>query len=105
VIVTLLRVECRNNAAAAEFDTLTAKVFQQVSDHEPGTLVFASHGVEGQPLTRVFYEIYRDQAGANIHARSEPLRELLARQNSLVAGVQIEHLILDQAKGLSFDAG
>jgi quinol monooxygenase YgiN len=105
VIVTLLRVECRDNAAAAEFDRMTAKVFQRVSDHEPGTLVFASHRVEGRPLTRVFYEIYRDQVAAKIHARGEPLRELLARQKSLVAGVQIEQLTLDQAKGLPFDAG
>ncbi len=105
MIVTLLRVECRDNAAAAEFDELTAKMFQQVSDHEPCTLVFASHRVEGQPLTRVFYEVYCDQAGANLHARGEPLREVLARQNSLVAGVQIEQLALDQAKGLPFDAG
>ena len=67
--------------------------------------MFACHGVEGEPLTRVFYEIYRDQEGANIHARAEPLRELLARQNSLVAGVRIEQLTLDQAKGLPFDAG
>lgn len=105
MIVTLLRVECHDKAAAAEFDALTAKVFQQVSDHEPYTLVFASHRVEDQPLTRVFYEVYRDQASANIHARAEPLCELLARQDPLVAGVQIEQLTLDQAKGLPLDAG
>jgi quinol monooxygenase YgiN len=105
VIVTLLRVECRDDKAAAEFDSLTARVFQQVRDHEPCTLVFAGHVVEGQPLTRVFYEVYRDQAGANVHARAEPLRQLRARQSSLVAGVQIEQLILDQAKGLPLDGG
>jgi quinol monooxygenase YgiN len=105
VIVTLLRVECRDDAAAAEFDKRAAKVFQQVRDHEPSTLVFASHGVKGQPLTRVFYEVYRDQAGANIHALAEPLRVLLARQDSLVVGVQIDQLTLNQAKGLPFDAG
>ena len=105
MIVTLLRVECRDDAAAAEFDALTAKVFQRVSDHEPSTLVFASHGVEGQPLTRVFYEVYRDQAAANLHARGKPLRELLAREDSLVAGVQIQQLTLAQAKGLPPDAG
>jgi quinol monooxygenase YgiN len=105
LIVTLLRVECRDNAAAAEFDKLTAKVFQDVSDREPSTLVFAIHAVDGQPLTRVFYEVYRDQAGADIHARGESLRELLARQDSLVAGAQIEQLTLDQAKGLPIDSG
>jgi quinol monooxygenase YgiN len=105
VTVTLLRVECLDNSAAAEFDDLTANVFRHVRDHESGTLVFASHGVEGKPLTRVLYELYRDQASANIHAQGEALRELLARQNSLLAGVQIEELTLVQAKGLPFDAG
>jgi quinol monooxygenase YgiN len=105
VIVTLLRVECRDDAAAAEFDALAARVFQQVSAHEPSTLVFASHGVEGQPLTRVYYEVYRDQAAADIHARGKPLRELLARQDPLVVGVRIEQLTLDRAKGLLLDAG
>jgi selenophosphate synthase len=47
VIVTLLRVDCRDDAAADEFDKLTARVFQQVTHHEPGTLVFAKHMVAG----------------------------------------------------------
>jgi quinol monooxygenase YgiN len=100
VIVTLLRVDCRDDAAADEFDKLTARVFQQVSHHEPGTLVFANHMVAGQPLTRVFYEIYRDQKAANIHSRGEALQQLLASQDALVAGFHIDQLTLELAKGL-----
>jgi quinol monooxygenase YgiN len=100
VIVTMLRVDCRDAAAADEFDKLTASVFQQVTCDEPGTLVFASHLVAGQPLARVFYEIYRDQEAADIHARGEALRQLLASQHALVAGFHIDQLTLELAKGL-----
>jgi quinol monooxygenase YgiN len=100
VIVTLLRVDCRDDAAADEFDKLTASVFQQVTHHEPGTLVFANHVVAGQPLTRVFYEVYRDQEAANIHSRGEALQQLLASQEALVAGFHIDQLTLELAKGL-----
>jgi quinol monooxygenase YgiN len=100
VIVSLLRVDCRDDAAADEFDKLTARVFQQVTHHEPGTLVFANHMVAGQPLTRVFYEIYRDQEAASIHSRGEALQQLLASQDALVAGFHIDQLTLELAKGL-----
>jgi quinol monooxygenase YgiN len=100
VIVMLLRVDCRDDAAADEFDRLTARVFQQVADNEPGTLVFANHMVAGQPLTRVFYEIYRDEEAATIHSRGEALQQLLASQDALVAGFHIDQLTLELAKGL-----
>jgi quinol monooxygenase YgiN len=100
MVVTLLRVDCHDDAAADEFDRLTAKVFQHVTDHESGTLVFASHVVAGRPLTRVFYEIYRDQAAARIHSRSGPLERLLANSDALVSEFHIDHLSLERAKGL-----
>jgi quinol monooxygenase YgiN len=103
-IVTLLRVDCRDVAAADAFDELTASVFQTVSDHEPGTLLFAWHVVEGQPLTRVFYEIYRDQEAARIHSQSAALQRLLGSQDALVAGFHIDRLAIELAKGLPPDA-
>ena len=86
--------------SAMRLDKLTARVFQHVTHHEPGTLVFANHMVAGQPLTRVFYEIYRDQEAANIHSRGEALQQLLASQDALVAGFHIDQLSLELAKGL-----
>jgi quinol monooxygenase YgiN len=71
-----------------------------VSRHEAGTLVFASHVVAGQPLTRLFYEIYWDQEAARIHARSPALQRLLASKDALVAGFHIQELTIELAKGL-----
>jgi quinol monooxygenase YgiN len=100
VIVTLLRVDCRDDMAADEFDERTASVFQHVTQHEPGTLVFANHLVAGQPLTRVVYEIYRDREAADVHSRGEALQQLLASQDELLRGFHIARLILRSAKGL-----
>ena len=38
---------------------------------EPGTLVYASRLVDGQPLQRIFYELYRDEAAFQ---RTKPRR-------------------------------
>jgi quinol monooxygenase YgiN len=99
-VVTLLRVDCRDAAAADEFDRLTAAVFEHAADHEPGTLVFARHVVVGRPLSRVFYEIYQDQAAARIHAGSAALRRLVERQGELIAEYQIDQLAIGLAKGM-----
>jgi quinol monooxygenase YgiN len=99
-VVTLLRVDCCDAAAADEFDRLTAIVFRQVAHHEPGTLVFASHIVAGHPLTRVFYEIYQDKEAAQFHSRSEALQRLLRSQDGLVAAFRIDQLSVERAKGL-----
>ena len=40
---------------------------EAVKANEPGTLVYASHTVEGQPLQRIFYELYRDEAAFEAH--------------------------------------
>jgi quinol monooxygenase YgiN len=99
-VVTLLRVTCRDDAAAHVFDELVASVFEHVIDHEPGTLVFVKHAVAGQPLTRVFYEIYWDAEAARIHVQSAALQQLLASQDALVAGYHIDQLTLELASGL-----
>jgi quinol monooxygenase YgiN len=49
------------------FDELVAATLAGIRDHEPGTLVYASHAVEGEPGVRVFYELYRDRAAFEAH--------------------------------------
>jgi quinol monooxygenase YgiN len=56
--------------------------------------------VAGQPLTRVCYEIYRDQEAATIHSGGEALQRLLASRDALVAGFHVDQLTLELAKGL-----
>jgi quinol monooxygenase YgiN len=99
-VVTLLWVDCRDDSAAAEFDSLVADVFRHATKDEPGTLVFADHRVAGQPLARVFYEVYRDQEAADTHLRARALQRLLADQERLVSGFHIDSLTIQLAKGL-----
>jgi hypothetical protein len=85
VIVTLLRVDCRDDAAADEFDKLTARVFQQVTHHEPGTLVFANHMVAGQPLTPgVLRDLPDRSARPRAGQRSAIRRHLRSRHSTVM---------------------
>ncbi|WP_245641937.1 putative quinol monooxygenase [Nonomuraea candida] len=45
--------------------------------HEPGTIVYASHRVDGQPLQRIFYELYRDRDAFDAHEQTEQSRRFL----------------------------
>ena len=63
----VVRFDCRDEAAATRFDQLTAEVVRQITAHEPDTLLYATHAVEGAPLARVFYELYRDRNAFQTH--------------------------------------
>ena len=93
VFSLVVRFDVRDPAAAARFDELTAEVVEAIAAQEPGTLVYATHRVAGDPMGRVFYEVYADEAAFGIHEeaahvlrfhalkapllRSEPRVELL----------------------------
>ena len=62
-----VRFTCKDEAAARAYDRLVAETVEAIKDSEPGTLVYASHLVEGQPLQRIFYELYRDKAAFEAH--------------------------------------
>ena len=63
----VVRFDVRDAAAAARFDVLTAEVVEMITAQEPGTLVYATHRVAGDPLGRVFYEVYADEAAFGVH--------------------------------------
>ena len=46
----VVRFDCRDAAAAARFDELTAEAVRLIAEREPGTLVYATAAVEGEPL-------------------------------------------------------
>jgi quinol monooxygenase YgiN len=61
-----VRFTCKDETSAEAYDRLVAETVEAVKTGEPGTLVYAAHLVDGQPLQRIFYELYRDEA----HSRS-----------------------------------
>jgi quinol monooxygenase YgiN len=88
----VVRFDCLYKAAVTRFDELTAEVVQQITDKEPGTLVYATHSVEGAPLARIFYEVYRDRDAFETHEAADYVQLFHARKNPLVVGRRVEFL-------------
>jgi quinol monooxygenase YgiN len=81
-----------------EFDRLVEQVVEQVRVREPGTLVYVVHGVPSAPLQRILYEIYRDQAAYDDHARQSYIREFEIGRLPLVLATNVIELGVRQAK-------
>jgi quinol monooxygenase YgiN len=80
------------DGAAETFDRLVAATTEGVRRNEPGTLVYVSHVVEGQPNLRVFYELYRDREAFDEHERQEHTQHFLAEREALVDEIEVDWL-------------
>jgi quinol monooxygenase YgiN len=96
----VVRFDCRDEAAAARFDELTAEVVQQITEREPDTLVYATHSVEDAPLARVFYEVYRDRDAFESHEVADHVQRFHAQKNPLLVGTRVELLSPGRSTGL-----
>jgi quinol monooxygenase YgiN len=99
VFALVVRFDCRDEAAAARFDELTAVAVRQITEREPGTLVYATAAVEGEPLARIFYEVYRDRDAFRAHEEAEHVRRFHAEKDPLLTGTRVEFLTPGAAKG------
>ena len=97
----VVRFDCRDQAAVTKFDELTAEVVRQITEGEPGTLVYATHSVEGAPLARIFYEVYRDRDAFQTHEAADHVQLFHARKNPLLVDRRVEFLSPGSAKGLA----
>lgn len=95
----VVRFELRDEAAAQGFDALVAETADGIAG-ESGTLVYTVHGVEGAPLSRVFYEVYRDRAAFDAHEGYEHTRRFLAERERYISGLRVEFLTDATGKGL-----
>ncbi|MBO0803901.1 MAG: hypothetical protein J2P25_12605 [Nocardiopsaceae bacterium] len=69
------------------------------AEHEAGTVVYAVHTVEGKPLERIFYELYRDKAAFDAHEEQEHTRRFLDARGQFLASVDVDRLTLQAGKG------
>ena len=82
----------------ADFDQLVARTAGGIRAHEPGTLVYACHQVDGAPRERIFYELYRDRAAFNDHEAQPHTRRFLAEREPLLESKQVDFLVLSDGK-------
>jgi quinol monooxygenase YgiN len=88
----VVRFDIRDESAAEQFDALTARAVEQITANEPGTLVYATHHVEGEPLARVFYELYADRDAFQAHNDAQHVKDFHAAKDPLLAGRRVEFL-------------
>ena len=75
-----------HQGAEDEFDQLVEETTAQIRAHEPGTLLYLCHRVQGAPGARVFYELYRDDAAFQAHEVAPHVEEFHARRATMMAG-------------------
>jgi len=100
MLALVVRFDCRDEAAVARFDELTAGVVHQITEREPGTLVYATHRVEGEPLARVFYEVYRDRDAFEAHEVADHVQRFHAQKDPLLVRRRLEMLSPGSSTGL-----
>jgi quinol monooxygenase YgiN len=95
-----VRFTCKDEASAEAYDRLVAETVEAIRANEPGTLVYASHLVEGQPLQRIFYELYRDRAAFEAHEAASHTRRYLDERGKYLASTEVDWLTLQIGKGI-----
>jgi quinol monooxygenase YgiN len=94
-----VRFTCKDEAAAEAYDRLVDETIEAIKANEPRTLVYASHLVEGQPLQRIFYELYRDKAAFEAHEAAPHTRRYLDERDQYLASTEVDWLTLQTGKG------
>jgi quinol monooxygenase YgiN len=94
-----VRFTCKDLASAEAYDRLAAETVEGIKAAEPGTLVYALHRVEGRPLQRIFYELYRDRAAFEAHEAAPHTRRYLAERDQYLASTEVDWLTLQTGKG------
>ncbi|WP_280361273.1 putative quinol monooxygenase [Nocardia wallacei] len=96
----VVRFDLQDAEKAAGFDQLVAETVKGITELEPGTLLYSTHAVEGSPLSRIFYEVYRDREAFEEHERQPHTRRFLDSRDEFVASARVEFLTPGAQKGL-----
>jgi quinol monooxygenase YgiN len=94
-----VRFTCKDQASAEAYDKLVAETIDAIKANEPGTLVYTSHLVDGEPLQRIFYELYKDKAAFEAHEAAPHTRRYLDQRGQYLASTEVDWLTLQAGKG------
>jgi quinol monooxygenase YgiN len=95
VFAIAVRFDLPDADAADAFDALVADTLPGIRSAEPGTLLYLTHTVDGEPLARLFYEVYRDRAAHADHEARPETAAFLERVRGLGAVGRAELLTPD----------
>ncbi|MEU2462524.1 putative quinol monooxygenase [Streptomyces sp. NPDC012473] len=86
-----VRFALRDASAAQQFDELLAVTIGGIRA-EPGTLAYIVHTPVGEPLVRVFYELYTDRGAFEAHEEQAHTKRFLAAREALLTSVDVAFL-------------
>ncbi|GAA3237037.1 putative quinol monooxygenase [Actinocorallia longicatena] len=95
-----VRFTCKDEDSARRFDRLVAETLPLIIDKEPGTLVYVSHFVDGEPLVRAFYELYTDRDAFEAHEEQPHVKRFLEARGEFLASVEVDWLSSQGGKGI-----
>lgn len=86
-----VRFTTRDADAAQQFDALVARTLEGIRT-EPGTLVYVVHVPVDEPLVRVFYELYADEAAFQAHEAQPHTKVMLKEREQYLANTEVDFL-------------
>jgi quinol monooxygenase YgiN len=95
----VVRFTCKDQASAEAFDRLVAATVGKIRTDEPGTLIYAVNRVDGEPLQRIFYELYRDRAAFDAHEQQGHTKKFLDERGQYLSATEVDWLTLLTGKG------
>ncbi|MBV9023547.1 MAG: antibiotic biosynthesis monooxygenase [Streptomycetaceae bacterium] len=99
----MVRFTCRDESAAAAFDALVTRTGEQIRANEPGTLIYTVHRVDGRPLERIFYELYRDEDAFEAHELQAYVQTFLSERERYLSAVEVDRLNFVSGKGVDVE--
>lgn len=99
----VVRFELKDEVSATAFDELVEATGRGIAAKEPGTLTYVTHRVRDAPLSRVFYEVYRDNEAFEEHERQPHTMRFLRERERYLAATRVEFVTPSMAKGLPSD--
>ncbi|MER5972519.1 antibiotic biosynthesis monooxygenase [Streptomyces sp. NPDC002055] len=99
----MVRFTCKDASAAAEFDSLVERTGERIRTNEPGTVIYAVHRVDGRPLERIFYELYRDKDAFETHESQDYVQAFLTAREEYVSTTVVDRLEFVSGKGVDVE--
>lgn len=93
-----VRFSLRDAEAAQQFDALVARTAEGIRA-EVGTLAYVVHEPVGEPLVRVFYELYADRDAFQAHEGQAHTRHFLKAREEFLTSTDVT--FLDELEELS----
>ena len=83
------------------FDDMMERAVAKIRQHEPETLAYVVHHVEDEPLTRIFYELYANDAAFQHHQDQGYIDEFKTERAAYVERVDVDRLGVNSFAGVT----